>query len=124
MSGRACAIGAIVAAFAMASCASAPAAAPPALTPAGVRFTVVRPEASSVAVAGSFNQWSTSSHPLLRQNSRGLWTAVVALPAGEHHFMYVVDGTEWVSPLADEYSDDGFGSRNGVVVVRDETGEP
>jgi 1,4-alpha-glucan branching enzyme len=107
----------IAAAIAGASCATMTPA-PPALTPQGVRFAMQRPEARSVALAGSFNQWSTSSHPLSRQHARGLWTAVVALPPGEHLFMYVVDGTEWVSPLADDYVDDGFGSKNGVVVVR------
>jgi hypothetical protein len=43
----------------------------------------------------------------------------VALPPGEHTFMYLVNGTEWVTPpLAEDYVDDGFGARNGVVVVR------
>ena len=96
------------------------AVAPPSATPAGVRFAMMQPEARSVALAGSFNQWSTSSHPLTRENARGLWIAVVPLPPGEHLFMYVVDGTEWMSPVADEHVDDGFGSKNGVVVVRPE----
>ncbi len=43
----------------------------------------------------------------------------MALPAGEHKFMFVVDGEQWmVPPLAEDYVDDGFGSRNGVVIVR------
>jgi 1,4-alpha-glucan branching enzyme len=108
---------AIVAAIVSGSCATM-VVAPPSVTPSGVRFAMVRPEARSVALAGSFNQWSTASHPLARQDSRGLWSTVVPLPPGEHLFMYVVDGTEWVSPLADEYVDDGFGSKNGIVVVR------
>ncbi len=75
--------------------------------------------ASAVAVAGTFNQWSTSSHPLSRDPSSGTWTALVALAPGEHLFMYVVDGTEWLSPpAAEDYVDDGFGAWNGVVVVR------
>ena len=41
------------------------------------------------------------------------------LPAGEHKFMFVVDAEQWmVPPLAEDYVDDGFGSRNGVVIVR------
>ena len=91
----------------------------PEMTSVGVRFVVLNPEAKSVALAGSFNQWSTSSHPLTPMNARGLWTIVVALPPGEHTFMYVVNGTEWVTPpLAEDYSDDGFGAKNGVVIVR------
>ena len=85
----------------------------------GVRFVVIRPDAGAVAVAGTFNQWSTSSHPLSRDPSSGSWTALVPLAPGEHLFMYVVDGTEWLSPpAAEDYVDDGFGASNGVVVVR------
>jgi 1,4-alpha-glucan branching enzyme len=88
-------------------------------TPAGVQFVLAHPAARSVAVAGSFNQWSASSHPLARSSGRGSWTATVLLPPGEHTFMYIVDGTRWVTPpAAEDYVDDGFGARNGVVVVR------
>ncbi len=110
---------AILAAVASASCATTMAPAMPVVTPSGVRFVLIHPEAHSVALAGSFNQWSTSLHPLTRAKSPGAWTIVVALPPGEHLFMYVVDGTQWISPpIAGDYVDDGFGSKNGVVVVR------
>jgi 1,4-alpha-glucan branching enzyme len=108
--------GIVLAAVLPASCAArmVPSAA---VTSAGVRFELTAADAGRVAVAGSFNQWSISSHPLVRRGS-GRWTLVVALPAGEHQFMFVVDGTRWVSPpFAEDYVDDGFGSPNGVVVV-------
>jgi 1,4-alpha-glucan branching enzyme len=89
----------------------------PVMTRSGVRFSLVRPDARTVALAGSFNEWSPVSHLLSRQAS-GAWTIVVGLPPGEHPFMFVVDG-QWVSPpVADDYADDGFGKRNGIVVVR------
>lgn len=98
------------------ACAATMAAARPAMTPAGVRFEFLNPDARRVALAGSFNQWSAVSHPLAR-DARGLWTVVVPLPPGEHLFMYVLDGA-WVDPpLAEDYADDGFGARNGIVVV-------
>ena len=108
----------VVAAALVSACATALTPAAPVVTPAGVRFAIVKPEASAVFVAGSFNQWSASSHPLQREGTQGTWTATVVLPPGEHLFMYLVDGT-WVTPPAAEgYADDGFGGRNGVVVVR------
>jgi 1,4-alpha-glucan branching enzyme len=89
----------------------------PVVTADGVRFTLQHAAAKSVSVAGDFNDWSPSAHPLTRNGSR--WSAIVALPAGEHKFMFVVDGEQWmVPPLAEDYVDDGFGSRNGVVIVR------
>lgn len=101
------------------SCATRLAPAAPMVTSGGVRFVFERAGAKSVAVAGTFNEWSTRLHPLARAGPRGLWTAVVTLPPGEHLFMYVVDGNEWVSPPhAEDHVDDGFGAKNGVVIVR------
>jgi 1,4-alpha-glucan branching enzyme len=87
-------------------------------TQAGVRFSLRHESARQVAVAGSFNQWSATSHPLARSGRGGDWVLLLPLPAGSHAFMFVVDGMTWLSPpFADEYVDDGFGVRNGVVVV-------
>ena len=110
---------AVVAAGMGLSCAAVLAPVAPVSTRDGVRFVLVRPDASSVAVVGTFNQWSISSHPLLQDPSSDAWTTLVPLSPGEHLFMYVVDGTHWLSPpAADDYVDDGFGAWNGVVVVR------
>jgi 1,4-alpha-glucan branching enzyme len=89
----------------------------PAITADGVRFVLEQAGAHSVAVSGTFNEWSATSHPLALDGGRRRWTAVVALPPGEHLFIYVVDGAWITPPYADDYMDDGFGSRNGVVVV-------
>jgi 1,4-alpha-glucan branching enzyme len=90
----------------------------PVVTRGGVRFLLAHADARSVVLAGSFNEWSTTSHRMSRQ-AAGVWTIVVALPPGEHLFMFVVNDVEWITPpAADDYADDGFGKRNGIVVVR------
>ena len=89
----------------------------PLVTRDGVRFSLDHPGAQAVAVAGTFNGWSRSANPLTRDGARGRWTALVSLPPGEHLFMYVVDGAWVTPPQAVDFVDDGFGSRNGVVVV-------
>ena len=110
---------ALTAAVVSASCAAAVTARAPVVTTDGVRFTLAHASAKSVSVVGNFNEWSASAHPLARNGSAGMWSAVVVLPPGEHAFMFVVDGSQWiVPPLAEDYVDDGFGSRNGVVIVR------
>jgi 1,4-alpha-glucan branching enzyme len=107
------------AAVALAACAARRPLAATVTTATGVRFQLERADAGTVAVAGSFNDWSAALHPLVRERGRAHWTATVPLPPGEHLFMYVVDGTEWLSPpFAEDYVDDGFGAKNGVVVVR------
>ena len=109
----------LVVALVSGSCGSAIRSSAPTVTPQGVRFAFVDPAARSVAIAGSFNNWSPSSHLLAHRQARDAWTTVVSLPPGEYLFMYVVNGTEWVTPpRAEDYADDGFGSKNGVLVVR------
>ena len=108
----------VTAAIVGGSCAPVARPAAPVVTPTGVRFVLVRASARSVAVAGSFNRWSATAH-LLTRTARGAWSITIPLPAGEHLFMFVVDGSEWITPpLAEDYVDDGFGAKNGIVVVR------
>ena len=86
------------------------------LTREGVELRTRQPSATSVAVAGDFNGWSTSSHPMTRAGD--VWTARVKLPPGEYLFMYVIDGRSWVTPApAMELVPDGFGGWNGRLVV-------
>ena len=109
----------IVAAVMGLSCARVLTPAAPVSTRDGVRFVLVQPEARRVAVAGTFNRWSVWSHPLSQDPASGAWTTLVIMSPGEHLFMFVVDGTQWLSPpAAEDYVDDGFGARNGVVMVR------
>jgi 1,4-alpha-glucan branching enzyme len=91
----------------------------PAATPDGVRFSLAHADAKSVALAGTFNRWSISSHTLVREGTSNVWTLVVPLPPGEHLFMFVIDGAQWITPpLADDFVDDGFGAKNGIAIVR------
>lgn len=49
----------------------------------------------------------------------GLWSVDVPLAEGEHAFMYVIDGTRWMTPpQAEDFVTDGFGQTNGIVIVR------
>jgi 1,4-alpha-glucan branching enzyme len=110
---------ALVAPLGVWGCAPSRAMLAPVVTSDGVRFTFVHASARTVAVAGTFNEWLVDAHLLQREPSGNRWTTVVRLPLGEHAFMFVVDAREWISPpVADDYVDDGFGARNGIVVVR------
>lgn len=83
-----------------------------------VRFELVAPDAESVTLAGSFNEWQAGGIPLIRRESGGLWTATVPLPVGEHQYLFVVNGEEWLpDPRAHAQVDDGFGGTNSVIVV-------
>lgn len=85
--------------------------------PIYVQFLFAAPEARSVALAGDFNEW-TPSIELTDPDGDGVWTGRVALRAGVHEYMFVIDGSEWLpDPNALSFTDDGFGRRNSVVAV-------
>jgi len=79
------------------------------------------PGARSVEVVGSFNDWRRGALPLSDEDHDGIWHGAVVLPAGQHEYMFVVDGERWVAdPLAGRYVDDGFGAgrQNALLIVR------
>ena len=82
-----------------------------------VQFVLEAPSARTVAVAGDFNEWD-ARHVLADPDADGVWTGRIPLRPGMHQYMFVVDGTEWVTdPGAERWSDDGFGNRNAVLAV-------
>lgn len=82
-----------------------------------VQFRLRAPDAESVAVAGDFTDWEPA-HYLSDVDGDGVWTGRVPLRPGLHEYMFVVDGSEWVTdPGAERYVDDGFGHRNAVVTI-------
>jgi len=85
------------------------------------------PGARSVEVVGSFNDWSRGVLHLSDDDGDGIWHAEAVLPAGQHEYMFVVDGERWVSdPLAGRYVDDGFGAgqQNSLLIVRPVSAQP
>ncbi len=83
-----------------------------------VRFELVAPTADRVSLAGSFNDWRPEGVELTRNAETGVWTGTVPLRPGEHQYMFVIDGAEWIpDPDAHAQVDDGFGQTNSVIVV-------
>jgi len=95
-------------------------------TPAGlspVTFVLAAPSAREVAVIGSFNGWKTAGWTMRNDPATGLWTLTTALPPGSHEYVFLVDGTTPVTDAAAALSvDDGFGSRNSVLLVKNGDG--
>jgi 1,4-alpha-glucan branching enzyme len=99
-----------------------PASTAPAATTAataGPTFSFRAPAgARSVAVAGSFNNWSTSATAMSDADGDGVWTSDVKLPVGTHQYKFVVNGSDWVmDPTNPKKADDGLGGENSVIVV-------
>jgi len=79
-----------------------------------VRVSFAVPEASSVDIAGEWNQWTPV--PLTRVASRR-WEAVLRLVPGAYRFSLIVDGERWVVPADVPELPDGFGGSVGLLVI-------
>lgn len=79
-------------------------------------FSYSDPSAQAVFVAGSFNGWSTTAHPLSK-NDAGVWTATVSLPPGETTYKFIVDGEWRIDPANSQVVEDGLGGSNSAITV-------
>lgn len=74
-------------------------------------------QADSIALAGDFNDWSTTSHEL-RRNEVGAWTIDLELPAGDHRYRFYIDDQRWENDFqADAYEPNPYGGDDSVVHV-------
>ena len=69
------------------------------LADGSLEFAYFRPGASTVTVAGDFNDWQPHTHEMTKDES-GWWRIRMALPPGEYRFKYVVDKTLWEADFA------------------------
>ena len=87
---------------------------PPALV--DVSLSIVLPDAASVCLAGTFNDWNPAAMPL-RSDSAHLWAGKLRLEPGRYEYRIVADGV-WIDvPGARETVANPFGSRNAVLTV-------
>lgn len=79
--------------------AAAKPAAPKAVAKAPKKVTVVFeancPLATTVSVAGSFNNWAVDKDMLKKDKKTGLWTGKITLDAGDYEYKFVCDGQYW-----------------------------
>lgn len=82
-----------------------------------VVFTLNLPDAQSVAVVGSFNQWHPQGFEM-HDADHHHWTLTMELPEGRYEYAFLVDGKKMVpDPHAHLYQNDGFGNRNAVLIL-------
>jgi len=81
-----------------------------------VRFEFTHPTATTVSVAGTFNDWhptTKSMHP----SRKGHWLKEAFLPPGNYEYCLVVDGQWMPDPLARETVPNPFGGKNSILKV-------
>ncbi len=81
------------------------------------RFVVYLPDATTAAIAGSFNDWQAL--PMLKAGTEGYWEIFLDLKPGEYRYSFILDGGRWVAdPTVRGREKDDFGTENSVLEVR------
>jgi pimeloyl-ACP methyl ester carboxylesterase len=74
------------------------------------------PNAKSVALAGTFNNWNPQSTPMISKGAD--WSVSINLAPGTYRYKFVVEKNRWtVDPENPQTEDDGDGHINSVIVV-------
>ena len=60
-----------------------------------VVFEANCPLATTVSVAGSFNNWAVDKDMLKKDKKTGLWTGKITLDEGDYEYKFVGDGQYW-----------------------------
>ena len=81
-----------------------------------ISLELVKPEAKSVSVAGSFNEWKPEKTPLVSLGN-GRWKGDLNVKPGRHEYLFVVDGQWLPDPNAKESVANPFGGTNSVLIV-------
>mgnify|MGYP001765887845 CR=1 FL=1 len=90
----------------------------PRVTEEGILFSFFSTKATSVSIAGDFNNWSMKADQLQDREGTGMWTILLPLKPGRHEYKFVVDSDKWIrDPGNPETVDDGFGGVNSILVV-------
>ncbi len=84
--------------------------------PAGIEFTYTAPNANSVSLVGTFNNWNNSANPM-QKDQNGVWSTVIQVQAGKYQYKYLADGTWNYDQDNSETADDGYGGQNSAFEV-------
>ena len=60
-----------------------------------VVFEANCPLATTMSVAGSFNNWAVDKDMLKKDKKTGLWTGKITLDSGDYEYKFVCDGQYW-----------------------------
>jgi 1,4-alpha-glucan branching enzyme len=81
-----------------------------------VRFEFTHPTATTVCLAGTFNNWQPQANTL-HPVGVGRWWKEVTLAPGTYEYCLIVDGQWMPDPLARETVPNPYGGRNSVLKV-------
>ncbi|MBP9854126.1 MAG: AAA family ATPase [Candidatus Omnitrophica bacterium] len=82
-----------------------------------IRFSIEAPEAKSVYVTGSFNDWSLDDTCRMKEKD-GQWEAEIPLKPGLYKYQFIVDGVWKEDPRNNRKERNSFGDINSLIEVK------
>ena len=79
-----------------------------------IRLSLHSPEAHTVCLAGSFNDWQPDH---LQSDAEGEWSIELSLPPGDYEYLFVVDDCWQPDPAEAATRPNPFGGVNSVLHV-------
>lgn len=92
-------------------------------TPQTIEFVYYDPGATSVFVAGTFNDWSPTATPMLKFDT-GIWARRISLAPGDYEYRFIIDGVWIPDPRAEQMTLNAYGGLNSIVSVKSPAQEP
>ena len=83
-----------------------------------ITFAFYAPNAKTVHICGTFNNWDETSH-LMTKTDSGDWVIKLNLAAGRYIYKFFVDSTSWQLDSNTMYVDnDGRGGLGSVLIIK------
>jgi 1,4-alpha-glucan branching enzyme len=82
-----------------------------------VAFEFEAKQDSRVFIAGTFNNWNPSTHPLEYHPESGVFRATLLLEPGVHEYKFVVDGVWHADAKCPHWVINDSGTINSVIRV-------
>lgn len=81
-----------------------------------IKFALDALEAKEVILAGDFNNWNLTMHPM-KKAVNGKWNKTVMLPAGTYEYKFFIDGHWRLDPQNGQIHQNCFGSHNNILNI-------
>lgn len=81
-----------------------------------IKFELSAPEAKTVSLVGTFNQWNSQANPM-KKDKKGIWKSALTLEPGRYEYRFIVDGNWENDPSCSCCVANEFGGKNCVRIV-------
>ncbi len=82
-----------------------------------IQFEIAAEPGNQVYVAGTFNNWDPTTHPLNHHPEDGVFRATLLLPVGTHEYKFLVNGVWYMDEKCPQCVPNAHGTLNSVIRI-------